>query len=196
MLLHQCVTQAANPGSLLEDFVRWYSPRDWVEEVTPPASPSTSARGDGEESSTPEGTKGSVRHELCGDRTDEDKSMESEIDAEGVETEESQNSAGMDREDSKKEQDERSEGDCIGSVKSEGVVGSSPVGEDVGETEDDGQANGGVGVEDKEVEGDWAQDGWGQEDWNVSTEEHRDGDVTSGSGQEREPASLSHRVSL
>ena len=25
-------TQAANPGSLLEDFVRWYSPRDWEEE--------------------------------------------------------------------------------------------------------------------------------------------------------------------
>ena len=24
--------QAANPGCLLEDFVRWYSPRDWIEE--------------------------------------------------------------------------------------------------------------------------------------------------------------------
>ena len=23
--------QAANPGCLLEDFVRWYSPRDWIE---------------------------------------------------------------------------------------------------------------------------------------------------------------------
>jgi hypothetical protein len=23
--------KAANPGSLLEDFVRWYSPRDWIE---------------------------------------------------------------------------------------------------------------------------------------------------------------------
>lgn len=26
--------QAANPGSVLEDFVRWYSPRDWIEEPT------------------------------------------------------------------------------------------------------------------------------------------------------------------
>lgn len=25
-------TQAANPGCVLEDFVRWYSPRDYVEE--------------------------------------------------------------------------------------------------------------------------------------------------------------------
>jgi len=24
--------QAANPGSCLGDFVRWYSPRDWIEE--------------------------------------------------------------------------------------------------------------------------------------------------------------------
>lgn len=24
--------QAANPGCLLEDFVRWYSPRDWIQE--------------------------------------------------------------------------------------------------------------------------------------------------------------------
>lgn len=24
--------QAANPGSELEDFIRWYSPRDWIEE--------------------------------------------------------------------------------------------------------------------------------------------------------------------
>ncbi len=23
--------QAANPGCVLEDFVRWYSPRDWIE---------------------------------------------------------------------------------------------------------------------------------------------------------------------
>lgn len=27
------VLQAANPGCVLEDFVRWYSPRDYVEEV-------------------------------------------------------------------------------------------------------------------------------------------------------------------
>jgi len=26
------VTQAANPGCILEDFVRWYSPLDWREE--------------------------------------------------------------------------------------------------------------------------------------------------------------------
>lgn len=24
------VVQAANPGCLLEDFVRWYSPNDWI----------------------------------------------------------------------------------------------------------------------------------------------------------------------
>ena len=24
--------QAANPGCLLEDFIRWYSPRDWITE--------------------------------------------------------------------------------------------------------------------------------------------------------------------
>ena len=26
--------QAANPGAVVEDFIRWYSPRDWVEEDT------------------------------------------------------------------------------------------------------------------------------------------------------------------
>ena len=26
--------KAANPGCTLGDFVRWYSPRDWVEEAT------------------------------------------------------------------------------------------------------------------------------------------------------------------
>lgn len=25
------IAQAANPGSILEDFIRWYSPRDWIE---------------------------------------------------------------------------------------------------------------------------------------------------------------------
>ena len=25
--------QAANPGCILEDFVRWYSPPDWIETV-------------------------------------------------------------------------------------------------------------------------------------------------------------------
>ncbi|CAG2069452.1 unnamed protein product, partial [Timema podura] len=24
--------KAANPGACLEDFIRWYSPRDWIEE--------------------------------------------------------------------------------------------------------------------------------------------------------------------
>lgn len=24
--------EAANPGCVLEDFIRWYSPRDWIEE--------------------------------------------------------------------------------------------------------------------------------------------------------------------
>lgn len=27
-----CHFQAANPGAILEDFIRWYSPRDWIEE--------------------------------------------------------------------------------------------------------------------------------------------------------------------
>ena len=26
--------QAANPGCVLGDFVRWYSPRDWIDEET------------------------------------------------------------------------------------------------------------------------------------------------------------------
>ena len=32
--LNMCLPslQAANPGCVLEDFVRWYSPRDWIEE--------------------------------------------------------------------------------------------------------------------------------------------------------------------
>lgn len=25
------ISQAANPGCILEDFVRWYSPNDWLE---------------------------------------------------------------------------------------------------------------------------------------------------------------------
>lgn len=29
--------QAANPGCLLDDFVRWYSPRDWIEGEDPPS---------------------------------------------------------------------------------------------------------------------------------------------------------------
>lgn len=28
------IFQAANPGAVLQDFIRWYSPRDWVEEDT------------------------------------------------------------------------------------------------------------------------------------------------------------------
>ena len=35
--------QAANPGCLLEDFVRWYSPRDWIEEEDCPTSDTTAA---------------------------------------------------------------------------------------------------------------------------------------------------------
>merc|ERR1739838_648318 len=32
--------KAANPGATLEDFVRWYSPRDWIEdEDTEPGTP-------------------------------------------------------------------------------------------------------------------------------------------------------------
>lgn len=27
--------QAANPGCTIEDFVRWYSPRDWVDQDDP-----------------------------------------------------------------------------------------------------------------------------------------------------------------
>jgi Rab3 GTPase-activating protein catalytic subunit len=26
-----CLFQAANPGAILEDFIHWYSPRDWIE---------------------------------------------------------------------------------------------------------------------------------------------------------------------
>lgn len=26
------ITQAANPGAVLEDFIRWYSPRDWIDD--------------------------------------------------------------------------------------------------------------------------------------------------------------------
>ncbi len=33
LLLLVCL-KAANPGCVLGDFVRWYSPRDWVEEET------------------------------------------------------------------------------------------------------------------------------------------------------------------
>ena len=38
-LLHK---QAANPGCLLEDFVRWYSPRDWLDEESSEDSPEPS----------------------------------------------------------------------------------------------------------------------------------------------------------
>ena len=49
--------QAANPGCLLEDFVRWYSPRDWIEgeeeevmtslpDNTTPLDPSTGSSKD------------------------------------------------------------------------------------------------------------------------------------------------------
>jgi Rab3 GTPase-activating protein catalytic subunit len=27
-----CPFQAANPGAILEDFILWYSPRDWIED--------------------------------------------------------------------------------------------------------------------------------------------------------------------
>ncbi|XP_064389082.1 rab3 GTPase-activating protein catalytic subunit-like [Halichondria panicea] len=33
--------KAANPGCLLEDFVRWYSPRDWIEDEDTPTPPGT-----------------------------------------------------------------------------------------------------------------------------------------------------------
>jgi hypothetical protein len=35
--------QAANPGCALEDFVRWYSPRDWIPAPAPPAPAPASA---------------------------------------------------------------------------------------------------------------------------------------------------------
>lgn len=31
-LLSFYIIQAANPGAVLEDFIRWYSPRDWVDD--------------------------------------------------------------------------------------------------------------------------------------------------------------------
>lgn len=39
-------SQAANPGCVLEDFVRWYSPRDYVEEevVDESGSPAVTGR--------------------------------------------------------------------------------------------------------------------------------------------------------
>lgn len=39
-MLH--IFQAANPGCLLEDFVRWYSPRDWLDEESSEDSPEPS----------------------------------------------------------------------------------------------------------------------------------------------------------
>lgn len=30
--LHLHIIQAANPGAVLEDFIRWYSPRDWIDD--------------------------------------------------------------------------------------------------------------------------------------------------------------------
>lgn len=38
--------QAANPGCLLEDFVRWYSPRDYVEEEVVDETGQTVLRGE------------------------------------------------------------------------------------------------------------------------------------------------------
>lgn len=38
--------QAANPGCVLEDFVRWYSPRDYVEEEVVDGNGSTVIRGE------------------------------------------------------------------------------------------------------------------------------------------------------
>ncbi|MCL4125107.1 UNVERIFIED_CONTAM: hypothetical protein GTU68_008503, partial [Idotea baltica] len=37
--------KAANPGSVLEDFVRWYSPRDWIEEGPPAEGDPHAVRG-------------------------------------------------------------------------------------------------------------------------------------------------------
>ena len=37
--------QAANPGCVLEDFVRWYSPRDWVEEKIVNSDGSVASKG-------------------------------------------------------------------------------------------------------------------------------------------------------
>ena len=40
-------SQAANPGCILDDFVRWYSPRDWIEEddMSPPHPDSATPSG-------------------------------------------------------------------------------------------------------------------------------------------------------
>lgn len=38
--------QAANPGCCLQDFVRWYSPRDYVEEEVTDEAGQTVVRGD------------------------------------------------------------------------------------------------------------------------------------------------------
>lgn len=38
--------QAANPGCILEDFVRWHSPPDWMESETSNEAPETLDGGD------------------------------------------------------------------------------------------------------------------------------------------------------
>jgi len=146
---------------------------------------------------TSEGSEDSERHEICEDRTDEDKNTTART-VDGGNVEDGQNSSGKEREDSKTEQDARSEGNSVGSLNTDGTNSKSSDVEGVVEGVVEGeQMSGGddLGVDNKAAEGDWAEDGWGQEDWNVSTEEHRAGDVTSGSGQEKEFATLLHRVS-
>lgn len=51
--------QAANPGCLLDDFVRWYSPRDWTEDKdTPPPPPEAHPQSDKDPPTTSPDTEG------------------------------------------------------------------------------------------------------------------------------------------
>ncbi len=164
--------KAANPGCLLEDFVRWYSPRDWVQSDTP--SP-TLPQGGGEGGVAEEGEGGEKEDVGAAGEEGVDVAGKEEV---GVAGKEEVGVAGKEE---------------VGVAGKEvvGVAGKEEVGvvagkEEVGVTEEEEV---GVAGEEKENEeevkskprlssrlamqegassdGDWEEDGWGQDDWDV-----------------------------
>ncbi len=124
-------SQAANPSCLLEDFVRWYSPRDWIE--------------DGETEDGGESPLGTAH-----DEERETKEEEVEVEVEGKEEDKEEEQEGEKKEEEEVEKEKEDEGEM--DKEEEGEVEKEEEGEvekeEEGEMEEEEEGE----VEEKEDE--------------------------------------------
>lgn len=147
--------QAANPGCLLEDFVRWYSPRDWIEgepeEDSINHDITTTSRGDCKETPSSAINVTDKRDSVCEDDVGD---SEREGDTVAMDVEEAV------AKDSGKagdggESGEGGDGGEAGGRSDGGEAGDSGAAGDSGEAGGDG----------------WDNEGWGEDDWDVLSDD-------------------------